>query len=471
MQSVPGSKDALVKFRDAKFLYLPGLTQNRPSKARRRSQYELYGKEAQRRWGGFASVLLCKPSGSLLMTNLKSSAEAHWQHAKDTSKTLTTAARIVRDRIAVIDVMRGLVMLFMLVDHVRETFYLHMQVSDPMNLETTAPSLFFTRLSAHFCAPIFVFLAGLSAWLYAHPASGPRSATGFLVKRGLLLVALELTLVNLAWTGTVPPTILYLQVIWVIGLSMIVLGLLLRLPYGLLALLGLVIVFGHNLLTPITFEPGSAGYGLWTVLHDRGYLVADGPLKIKVSYPLLPWIGVILLGYVTGPLYARTFAAEKRRRLLVILGGGSLALLALLRGLNLYGETLPWVHGDSFLQTAMSWLNFTKYPPSLGFLLLSIGAGLLLFAWFETFENRFTRLCATFGGAPMFFYLLHLYALLLLQKTLVALFGPTHGIRFGVDHVWMVWLCAALLIPLLYYPCRAFARFKRTTSRQWPRYL
>ncbi len=343
------------------------------------------------------------------MANLTSHSAVPLQHTENILRGPVMARKTLTTRIAAIDVMRGLVMLVMLFDHVRETLYLHMQVADPMDVSTTAPSLFFTRLAAHFCAPMFVFLTGLSAWLYAHPSSGPRSATGFLVKRGLLLVALELTLVNFAWLGQLPPSILYLQVIWVIGLSMIVLGLLHRLPLWVLAVLGFSIVFGHNLLTPVTFEPGSAGYLPWTVLHDRGFLVADGPLKIKISYPLLPWIGVILAGYVAGPLYARAVAAARRQRLLMVLGAGSLGLLGLLRGLNLYGETLPWVHGDSVVQTLMSWLNFTKYPPSLNFLLLTIGVGLLLLAWFESIDNWFTRACASFGGAPMFYYLGHLF--------------------------------------------------------------
>jgi uncharacterized membrane protein len=138
---------------------------------------------------------------------------------------LAASTKAIRSRIAVIDVLRGLIMLIMLFDHVRETIYLHMQVSDPMNVATTAPELFFTRLAAHFCAPVFVFLTGLSAWLYAHPAAGPRSATGFLIKRGMLLIFLELVFVNFAWAGVFPPETLYLQVIWVIGLAMIILAL------------------------------------------------------------------------------------------------------------------------------------------------------------------------------------------------------------------------------------------------------
>jgi uncharacterized membrane protein len=389
-----------------------------------------------------------------------------------TAHSSAKSATASRSRIAVIDVLRGLVMLIMLFDHVRETIYLHMQVSDPMDVNATEPAMFFMRLAAHFCAPMFVFLTGLSAWLYANPSSGmPRSATGFLVKRGLLLVVLELTLVTFAWSGEFPPSTIYLQVIWVIGLAMIVLALLHRQPRWLLASIGLAIVFGHNLLTSLSFDPGSVGYYLWTLLLHRGYLVADGAIKIKVTYPLLPWIGVILLGYVAGPLYAQTVAAASRRRLLVIVGIVCLVLLGLLRGFNIYGETLPWVHGQDFVHTLMSWLNFTKYPPSLSFLLLTLGTGLISLAWFEAIDNWFTHVCATFGGAPMFYYLLHLYVLLILQHLLVAIFGANHGVRFGVDHYWIVWPTAFALMPLLYFPCRAFARFKRVSTQKWVRYF
>ncbi|UQV44487.1 DUF1624 domain-containing protein [Janthinobacterium lividum] len=384
--------------------------------------------------------------------------------------TLTTPATL-RTRIAVIDVLRGLVMLIMLFDHVRETVFLHHQVGDPMDAAHVDPALFFTRLAAHVCAPMFVFLTGLSAWLYAHPAAGPRSAAGFLFKRGLLLVVLELVFVNFAWSGAFPPAVLYLQVIWVIGLAMMALAVLHKLPLKVLALLGVAIIAGQHLLTGLRAEEGSFAYYALTVLLQRGYLVADGAMKIKVSYPLLPWIGVIVLGYAAGPLYARGLSAEGRRRLLLALGAGSLLLLALLRGFNLYGETLPWVAGDTALRTAMSVLNFTKYPPSLDFLLFTLGLGLLGLAWLESIDNWFTRTCATFGGAPMFYYLLHLYLLLVISITLTAVLGANHGTRYGVEHIWQVWLIALALMPVLYFPCRAFANYKRASQQAWVRYF
>ena len=385
--------------------------------------------------------------------------------------TVTATLSPLRARIAVIDVMRGLVMLIMLFDHVRETVFLHHQVGDPMDASTVDPALFFTRMAAHVCAPMFVFLTGLSAWLYAHPAAGPRSATGFLFKRGLLLVVLELVFVNFAWNGAFPPAVLYLQVIWVIGLAMMALAVLHRLPLAVLLVLGVAIVAGQHLFTDLHAEEGSLAYYLLTVLLQRGYLVADGAMKIKVSYPLLPWIGVIVLGYAAGPLYARSLGLAGRRRWLLALGAGCLLLLAVLRGFNIYGETLPWVAGETALQTAMSVLNFTKYPPSLDFLLFTLGLGLLGLAWLETLDNWFVRACATFGGAPMFYYLLHLYLLLIISRTLTAVLGINHGDRYGVEHVWQVWLIALALMPLLYWPCRAFANYKRTSNKAWVRYF
>ncbi|AYM76020.1 DUF1624 domain-containing protein [Janthinobacterium agaricidamnosum] len=382
-----------------------------------------------------------------------------------------TSSATLRTRIAVIDVLRGLVMLIMLFDHVRETVFLHHQVSDPMDAAHVDPALFFTRLAAHVCAPMFVFLTGLSAWLYAHPAAGPRSASGFLFKRGLLLVVLELVFVNFAWSGAFPPAVLYLQVIWVIGLAMMALAVLHKLPLKVLLVLGVAMIAGQHLMTGLRAEQDSLGYYALTLLLQRGYLVADGAMKIKVSYPLLPWIGVIVLGYAAGPLYARSRSPEGRRRLLLALGAGSLLLLGLLRGFNLYGETLPWVAGDTALRTAMSVLNFTKYPPSLGFLLFTLGLGLLGLAWLESVDNGFTRACATFGGAPMFYYLLHLYLLLAIGLTLTAVLGANHGTRYGVEHIWQVWLLALLLMPVLYFPCRAFANYKRTSQQAWVRYF
>jgi uncharacterized membrane protein len=374
-------------------------------------------------------------------------------------------------RVASIDIMRGLVMMVMMLDHVRERFFIRWPVGDPMDIETTDPSLFFGRFAAHFCAPVFVFLTGLSAWLYAHPASGPRPATGFLLKRGLFLVLLEIFVINVAWNGDLPPKVFYLQVIWAIGLAMMALALLHRLPRGWLVALGLTIVCGHNLLSPIAFAPGSWGFVPWTILHDRGFLIAEGAVRIKVSYPLLPWIGVIMLGYAAGPWYARSMEPARRRSKLLIAGGVSLASLLVLRGFNIYGETLDWVPGETAVLTAMSFLNVTKYPPSLAYLLITLGGACLVLAWLEGRDNAFLRVSASFGGAPMFYYLLHLFALLFLQTAAMTLFGPNHGGRYEFDSIRGVWLMTLVMIPLMYWPCKVFGQFKRRTTMPWVKYL
>jgi len=377
------------------------------------------------------------------------------------------AATTGKARIAAIDVMRGLVMLLMTVDHVRETFFLQHQVSDPMALDATAPSLFFSRLAAHFCAPMFVFLTGLSAWLYAHPTSGPRSATGFLAKRGVFLVLLEIVVFNFAWTGSFTPHTIYLQVIWAIGLSMLALALLHRLPLALLAALGLVIVGGHNALAGLDVAPDSWAALAWTILEQRGYLLED-PVRVRISYPLLAWIGVILLGFACGPLYARATAPQLRRRWLLAGGAGCLVLLAVLRTWNLYGESVPWAPQADFTHSAMSWLNFTKYPPSLDFLLLTLGTGALVLAWIDRIDAGWTRVAAVFGAAPLFYYIAHLYLLLVAQAVAASMLGVA---RADVDHVWQVWCGAVLLAALLYWPTRRFGQYKRTSGKAWVKYL
>jgi uncharacterized membrane protein len=363
-------------------------------------------------------------------------------------------------------------MIVMLLDHVRETLYLHFQVTDPMTVPGTAPEVFFSRLAAHFCAPAFVFLTGLSAWLYANPPSGmPRPVRSFLLKRGLLLVALEFTVINFSWGGTF--NIIYMQVMWAIGFSMVMLALLSGLPRWFLAGLGFLIVCGHNVFAGIVVPPESDWYLPWTLMLHRGWAVAEGAVRVKLTYPALPWVGVILLGYCFGPVFAARIDGRTRQRMLVAVSLSCLALLLLLRGFNIYGENLPWVRGDSTLLTVMSWLNFTKYPPSLDFLLMTLGVGLLVLAGLEFADNGLTRVFSTFGGAPMFYYIVHLYFLMISYKVLLAVFGPNQGTRFGVDRdaFWIVWVVWLALVPLLYVPCRAFARYKRRSKLAWVKYF
>lgn len=256
-------------------------------------------------------------------------------------------------RLLSIDALRGMVILFMLLDHVRETFFLHRQVSDPMDIATTEPALFFSRTLAHLCAPVFVLLTGLSAWLYGEKYAGKADVCSFLFKRGLFLVVLEFTLVNFAWTFQFPPTVIYLQVIWAIGLSMIALSLLVWLPRPVLLLLSLAIIAGHNLLDALHFPVESAMHVPWAILHDRGWIELVEGFRLRTSYPVLPWIGVIGLGYAMGPWFGRTADARVRQRTLLIGGVAGLAGFIVLRLLNGYGEK-PWSVSETSLQTLMS---------------------------------------------------------------------------------------------------------------------
>ncbi|RYF25329.1 MAG: DUF1624 domain-containing protein [Comamonadaceae bacterium] len=376
-------------------------------------------------------------------------------------------------RLQSIDGLRGLVILLMLVDHVRETFFLHHQVADPMAVASTEPALFFSRLLAHVCAPVFVFLTGLSACLYgARQVNGRAAAAGFLARRGLFLVVLEVTLVNLAWTFQLPPQVVYLQVIWAIGLSMLALAALVWLPRPLLIGAGLALVAGHNLLDGLHFGPGHALHVPWAVLHDRGWVQVTDSLRLRTSYPVLPWIGVIALGYAAGSWFQRGTHAPQRQRLLLGWGVGLLVGFAALRALNGYGEA-PWSAGEAPLVTAMSLLNVTKYPPSLLFVMLTLGAGLLLLWALERLQPaRWLNTLAVYGAAPMFFYLVHLYVLKALYLAAMAAWGANHGTYFGFDWVAQVWLCAALLAAALYLPVRAFGRLKaRRKDIAWLKYL
>lgn len=378
----------------------------------------------------------------------------------------------VTSRLTSIDALRGLVILFMLLDHVRETFFLHRQVLDPMDVTSTEPSLFFSRTLAHLCAPVFIFLTGLSAFLYGEKANGKAAVSAFLFKRGLFLVVLEFTLVNFAWTFQVPPTVIYLQVIWAIGLSMLALSLLVWLPRALLVALGLVLICGHNLLDNLHFAADSAMHVPWAILHDRGWLQVTDNLRLRTSYPLLPWIGVIALGYAAGSWFARSADAAARQRLLLGWGLGSLLVFIVVRAGNGYGEK-SWVMGSNGLETLMSILNITKYPPSLAFLTLTLGLGLLLLLAFERAQgNRSLKVLTVYGGAPMFFYLLHLYVLKLLYLGAVAIWGTNQGDYFGFDSMGAVWLCSVLLAAVLFPPVRWFAALKaRRRDLTWLRYL
>ncbi|EJF90334.1 DUF1624 domain-containing protein [Bartonella tamiae] len=375
-------------------------------------------------------------------------------------------------RLIYIDAMRGFVIILMMLDHVRETFFLHQQVGDPINVQTTDFWLFFSRSLAHICAPIFVLLTGISASLYAQKVQSKKDVSGFLLKRGLLLILLEVTIINFAWTFQFPPKVIYLQVIWAIGLSMIALSAIIWLHRTWIGILGLVIIVGHNLLDGFHFPADSFFYIPWAILHDRSWIEFGDNLRIRTSYPVLPWIGVIALGYSIGGLFIKSMPSLKRQTILLTTGIVTIFIFLSLRFLNAYGEK-PWHEGDTLLQTSMSFFNITKYPPSLLFLLLTLGIGCILIALFEKFQNtKLIGWLAVFGSVPMFFYVFHLYILKFLYVGAVSIWGLNQGQYFGFDTISSVWLCSIILIIALYFPVRSFARFKaKRRDITWLKYF
>ncbi len=373
-------------------------------------------------------------------------------------------------RLQSIDALRGLVMVVMLLDHVRETFFTHLQVGDPVDARTVMPALFFTRLLSSICAPVFVALTGLSAWLYGQKHSR-REVSGFLLRRGAFLLILEATFVSFAWSANFPPQTIWLQVIWAIGASMVVLAGAVHLSRAVIVSLGLAVVCGHNLLDAIVLTPGDTFFVPWALLHQRAAFEWIG-ITWKTTYPVLPWIGLILLGYGIGPWFAKGAASTVRQRRLVLLGLGLIAGFIVLRALNLYGDRV-WFDAGTPLRTTISFLALTKYPPSLLFLMPTVGLGALLLAALERWQDaRWIPALAIFGAAPMFFYLLHLYVLRVLYLIALALRGPNQGAVYGFDHLAGIWALYAALLALLYLPTCRFAELKqRRRDLAWLKYL
>jgi uncharacterized membrane protein len=372
-------------------------------------------------------------------------------------------------RIVSIDALRGLVILWMLVNHTREFFFRHVPLSDPMDVAATSPGLFFTRLAAHLCAPTFVFLTGVGAWLYAAPRGGARAASDFLWKRGLFLVVLEVTVVSFAWSFELLPDRFFLQVIWAIGLSMLALAALAHLPRIALIGVGLVLVLGHNQLDGVHVAPGGPGHVLWAVLHERTLLPLPWGGDVRTSYPLLPWIGVIALGYAIGPWFARGVEQRWRLRALAVAGGVALLGFVVLRMINGYGEPVAWQVGPDGLHTVMGFLNLTKYPPSADFLLLTLGCGALLLAALERLPTRPVAVLAVFGSVPLFFYIFHLYLLHAINR-IAALATGADGLA-TLPNVASLWLMAAVVAVPCWFACRRFAAVKRASGAWWMRYL
>jgi uncharacterized membrane protein len=374
-----------------------------------------------------------------------------------------------------IDLVRGLVMVLMVLDHARDFFFGFRP--EPTDLEHTNVLLFATRWVTHFCAPVFVFLAGTSAYLYGR-RHGREGLFKYLVTRGAWLVVLELTVIRLGWIPELGYHFAVLQVIWAIGWSMIFLAILSRLPVAVVAAVGAIIVGGHNLLDQFDASDHGAWQPLWLLFHKRGILHPAADRMVFVMYPLLAWFGVIALGFAFGSLYERP--ADERRRLMLRIGLGATAAFFLLRGLNSYGDPSPWsAQPRGAVFTVLSFFNCTKYPPSLLFLLMTLGPAILgLYGVERIQEAPALAPLAIFGRVPLLFYVAHLYLLRYTAAPIsFARFGPSafqpppgHGAsaEFPLYTVYLAWLTALVL---LYPLCRWFSALKARRQDWWLSYL
>jgi uncharacterized membrane protein len=390
-----------------------------------------------------------------------------------------------RVRLDSIDLLRGLVMVLMALDHTRDFFG-----TGGMNPRDVAePALFLTRWITHYCAPIFIFLAGLSAYLYGIAREDGRKrpdggrSTGevsrFLLTRGFWLILIEFTLMRLGWSFSLNLNFFVAQVIWVIGASMVVLAGLVFLPRWAIAAIALGMIAGHNLLDGIHAEQlGAAGW-LWNFLHQPAMLQLGPQTRLLVLYSLIPWAGVMAAGYVLGPVFK--LEPRSRRRILLTTGTAVIAGFIALRASNLYGDPTAWSVQSSWLGTVLSFVNCEKYPPSLLYLMMTLGPALILLALFERVRGAVAGWIITFGRVPFLFYVAHIYlihalavvlafAMLGQAGWLLGQFPPQKPAAWGLNLVglYATWLC---VVVMLYPACRAFAALKQRRQEWWWSYL
>lgn len=382
-----------------------------------------------------------------------------------------------RPRVESIDVVRGMIMIVMALDHTRDVFGIPGQ--NPTNLATASAALFMTRWVTNICAPVFFLLTGTGAYL-----SLRRKSTGelsqFLLTRGLWLIFLEVVVLRcLAYQFNFDFQLTMLLVIWALGWSMITLSALVRFPAYVAAILGIVLIAGHNLLDGIVFANP-----LWSILHAPGFVLNTPGHVVFVAYPLIPWIGVTAAGYALGQVY--DWNAERRRTFLLQTGMGLCVAFLIVRGINAYGDPIPWSSQPTALFTMLSFLNTVKYPPSLPFLLMTLGPALLLLLAVDRHTPKRLRPALIIGRVPLFYYFLHFLLIhLLAVATCYVRYGTAHWMfespdlahypfspppdwGYALPIVYGVW---ALVVLAMYPLCQWYAALKQRRSDAWLSYL
>ena len=371
-------------------------------------------------------------------------------------------------RLESIDLLRGVIVVLMALDHTRDFF--GAIGADPTDLTTASAALFLTRWVTHICAPVFFLLTGTGAWFSGRRRT-PAGLSRHLLIRGLWLVVLEVTVVRcLGLQFNFDYRVTILTVLWALGWSMVALAVLSRLPVGVIVGLGIAMVFGHDLLDGIAAAQFGAYAPFWSFLHAPGVLWMDPGHIVIVAYPLIPWVGVTALGFALGKLFDRP--AEQRASLLRRGGSALIAGFVLLRTINGYGDPRPWRYFETLGRTLLSFLNVTKYPPSLAFLLMTLGPALLLLAWFQRGTPKWLRPALPYGKTPLFFFLLHFFLIhtLAVVASLVR-FGTAAGMfqspsldhfpitvppgwDLGLPFVYLMW---ATVVVTMYPLCRWYA--------------
>lgn len=389
-----------------------------------------------------------------------------------------------KKRIESIDILRGAVMVIMALDHTRDYFHWSANVDDPLNLETTTAALFFTRWITHYCAPIFIFLAGTSIYLQSIRKSNQELGV-FLFKRGLWLIFLEFTVIALAWTFNPTWAFIPMQVIWAIGISMIVLGIvvLLKFPFKAILIIGAILVLGHNLLD---YPEAAADFapGFWWDLFHSGvfsfYPLGESRNLIMV-YPFPAWTGVMMLGYCFGCFFKKDYDAIKRAKYLKFLGLSVMLLFVILRAINLYGDPQHWSIQKNLIFSIMSFLDTTKYPPSLLYLTMTLGPAIFLLGIIEGIKNKFTDILVVFGRTALFFYILHLYFIHALSTIKFFATGHSFSEAWNTGNTFpflflipgegtglvMVYVVTSIVVISLYPLCRWYNHYKSNHREKW----
>ncbi len=378
--------------------------------------------------------------------------------------------------------LRGVIMVVMALDHTRDFFHWGaIHGFEPTDLATTTPGLFFTRWATHFCAPTFQLLAGTGAFFFTLRGRPTRELSWFLVSRGVWLIFLELTLLTwFGWSFGIDLKSYTFATLWALGWSMILLAALVHLPMRLIAIFGLVLIFGHNAFDAVKPESWGAWSGLWKLLHVSSQIEGPGGVTFTAFYPLVPWVGVMAAGYALGSIYR--WEAAVRRRWLLRAGVAAIAAFMLLRWSNVYGNLWPWTpqsRGPIF--TLLSFLNVTKYPPSLCYLLMTLGPGLIALSLLDGGTPKLLKPFLVYGRVPFFYYVLHiplLHALAVMASSLWRgdasfLFArhagnPPPDAGFSLPVIYLVWLA----VVLAFYPaCKWFGELKRRHRSVWLSYL